>query len=176
MSGWNSFSNDWSRMQLRMNHALWESGIGRGRPAAVNTLASVTKKKLKKLKNGIPEDGHQNDSEVWNSAAGEWMSEENHSESRLEDMTEMETDNQYQADNGSDIQDGKKHRLEQQVAAIKTQSSWKEGIGEGYQVEDPAFLQRAIVWAEILGDPVSVRRRKKRVNQFYGNQGNANRG
>lgn len=32
-------------------------------------------------------------------------------------------------------------------------------------------LQEAVVWAEILGDPVSRKRRKKRAGQLYGNQG-----
>lgn len=37
------------------------------------------------------------------------------------------------------------------------------------------LLQDRMVWAEILGEPVSVRRRKKRVEQLYGNQGHAYR-
>lgn len=40
---------------------------------------------------------------------------------------------------------------------------------------EPSDLQQAVLWAEILGEPVSVRRRKKRMNQFNGNQGNAYR-
>lgn len=40
----------------------------------------------------------------------------------------------------------------------------------------PRFsMAEAIVWSEILGDPVSVRRRKKRMERFYGNQGDAGR-
>ena len=36
-------------------------------------------------------------------------------------------------------------------------------------------LQEAVVWAEILGEPVSRKRRKKRMGQLYGNQGYAGR-
>jgi hypothetical protein len=42
--------------------------------------------------------------------------------------------------------------------------------------QQPAMtLQEAVVWAEILGDPVSIKRRKKRMGQIYGNQGYAGR-
>ena len=34
-------------------------------------------------------------------------------------------------------------------------------------------LQKAILWSEILGEPVSKKRRRRRVNQYYGNQGHA---
>lgn len=36
-------------------------------------------------------------------------------------------------------------------------------------------LQDRVMWAEILGEPVSVKRRKKRMEQIYGNQGHAYR-
>ncbi len=36
-------------------------------------------------------------------------------------------------------------------------------------------LAEAVIWSEILGDPISVRRRKKRMERFYGNQGYAGR-
>lgn len=43
-------------------------------------------------------------------------------------------------------------------------------------LKDQAYLQQAVLWAEILGDPVSKKRRKKRIGQLYGNQSNAYRG
>ena len=39
----------------------------------------------------------------------------------------------------------------------------------------PINLQEAVVWAEILGEPVSKRRRRRRVSWQDGNQGNADR-
>lgn len=35
-------------------------------------------------------------------------------------------------------------------------------------------LQEAVIWAEILGEPVSRKRRRRRVKNQYGNQGNVN--
>lgn len=48
-------------------------------------------------------------------------------------------------------------------------------LGPGIE-KNPEALRQAVFWAEVLGEPVSVKRRKKRVNQQYGNQGNAHRG
>lgn len=209
MRGWNSFSNDWSRMQLRMNHTLWENGIGRGRPATINAFASVEKRKKKKFKNGIPEglenDGRQSGSEVWDSDSGEWVLRKNQSESQPQDMTGMESSSmdspdgmkskentrgkkkkrkkrqeensgQQQTDVKGNMQDMKKNCLEQRSAAMQSGKKQTGKVaGAGLQVKEPTSLQEAILWAEILGEPVSVRRRKKRVNQCYGNQGNAYR-
>lgn len=43
------------------------------------------------------------------------------------------------------------------------------------QMANTEQLQSHIIWAEILGEPVSVKRRKKRVEQLYGNQCHAYR-
>lgn len=32
-------------------------------------------------------------------------------------------------------------------------------------------LQEAVIWAEILGEPLAKRRRRERMRQYYGNQG-----
>jgi len=37
-------------------------------------------------------------------------------------------------------------------------------------------LEEAIMWSEILGEPLSKKRRRKRMEQRYGNQGYVNRG
>lgn len=37
-------------------------------------------------------------------------------------------------------------------------------------------LQQAVIWAELLGEPVSKKRRKRRVNGQYGNPSNVDRG
>ena len=47
--------------------------------------------------------------------------------------------------------------------------------GRSEQVLSAEYLQNRMIWAEILGEPVSVKRRKKRVEQLYGNQGHAYR-
>jgi hypothetical protein len=47
--------------------------------------------------------------------------------------------------------------------------------GTEYGCPDAVNLQDAMAWAEILGDPVSKKRRRRRVSQQYGNQGNVNR-
>lgn len=55
----------------------------------------------------------------------------------------------------------------------KTAAALSGGAGS---VKNTVDLQQAVLWSEILGDPVSRKRRKKRVNQLYGNQSNAYRG
>ena len=168
MKSWNVFSGDWSRMRYRMNQTLWESGGGRGGSGlrgsmqAVNTFAPKKKKK-KKFKNGILEglenDGQQSGAEVWSS-----------------DSEDGFGDGAPQKDTTRSVPDPKKGRLEQQAAAMQAgKSAQQEVSGKEWQVKDPAALQEAIVWAEILDDPVSVKRRKRRVNQYYGDQGNAYR-
>jgi hypothetical protein len=47
--------------------------------------------------------------------------------------------------------------------------------GTEYGCPDAVNLQDAMAWAEILGDPVSKKRRRRRVSQQYGNQSNVNR-
>ena len=41
--------------------------------------------------------------------------------------------------------------------------------------EAPMNLAQAMAWAEVLGEPVSRKRRRKRM-EMYGNQGYAHRG
>lgn len=59
-----------------------------------------------------------------------------------------------------------------QLQKKRNQGKERENSGNGM---DSAGLQEIMTWMEILGDPVSVKRRKRR-NSYYGNQGNAYRG
>lgn len=45
----------------------------------------------------------------------------------------------------------------------------------GEMIPSREKLREYMVWAEILGEPVSVKNRKKRVERIYGNQGHADR-
>ena len=40
----------------------------------------------------------------------------------------------------------------------------------------PISMEEAMMWSEILGEPVCKKRRRKRMEQRYGNQGYADRG
>ena len=57
----------------------------------------------------------------------------------------------------------------------KLSAGISEVSGKVPAAEQPLNLQQAVLWSEILGEPVSMRRRKKRMNQFNGNQVNAYR-
>lgn len=69
----------------------------------------------------------------------------------------------------------------------KKQSAEKQASGNGLdfskqrprQISGAApvsmSMREAVVWAEILGEPVSQKRRRRRVNLHNGNQSNANR-
>lgn len=59
----------------------------------------------------------------------------------------------------------------QRMAGVSPVHAIRQGAGN----TSARSLQEAVIWAEVLGDPVSRRRRKKRVNQLYVNQGNASR-
>lgn len=46
----------------------------------------------------------------------------------------------------------------------------------GFPPRNPRELGQAIIWAELLGEPLAKKRRKQRMERYYGNQGNARRG
>lgn len=50
---------------------------------------------------------------------------------------------------------------------------------DSFKVTDARELQKAVLWAEILGEPVSRKRRRERMERYkgkqYGNQSNADR-
>ena len=48
-----------------------------------------------------------------------------------------------------------------------------EGVRAAVRTSDAARMQEAIVWSEILGEPVSVRRRRQRKNYRHENKSNA---
>lgn len=50
------------------------------------------------------------------------------------------------------------------------------GVLPGTEEERRRKLRSAVLWSEILGEPAAKKRHRKRVIQYYGNQGNADRG
>ena len=46
----------------------------------------------------------------------------------------------------------------------------------GFTPQNPEEMRQAIIWAELLGEPLAKKRRKQRMERYYGNQGNARRG
>ena len=183
MKSWNVFSGDWSRMRYGMNQNLWESGAGRGSSGLSGRQAVKSfvpkKKNKKKFKNGIPE-GLENDAQQMEMDLSEADMQENR-ESGFQDKKKAygkkEKRRNHPAASGDQqrenpvqqsTQNTKKSLLEQQAVAMKAGSLIEERAEDGWQIKDPAALQEAIVWSEILGEPVSLKRRKRRVNQYYG--------
>lgn len=93
--------------------------------------------------------------------------EEETEKEQTEEITE-----QYEEDGGMS---------EDQTAEEIGKSSEETGrcrerrMPDGKPAASSINLQEAVVWAEILGDPVSRKRRKTRMRQGYGNQGYAGR-
>lgn len=52
----------------------------------------------------------------------------------------------------------------------------KERVAAAVKEPETIELQEAVLWAEILGEPVSKKRRRRRIEQIYGNQSYARRG
>lgn len=68
------------------------------------------------------------------------------------------------------------NQLEEKAEELETKEAGKERRAPVTLERKPAIdFQEAVVWAEILGDPVSRKRRKKRMGQLYGDQGYAGR-
>lgn len=115
-----------------------------------------------------PEDDGQEEFE-----AGDFTEEEAYGEKDPygeEDYQEDFPENEYEDEESTDLQEeeendaGKKNFPDRNILASDSERDVSS-----------MNLQKAIVWAEILGEPVSRKRRKKRMGQLYGDQGYAGR-
>lgn len=164
---WGNLQDNLFSMQHRLNQSIWTSGIGRqssgmGRMMVSNWDASGRKKKAKGKKDKM---------------------EKSLRKARVP-QTDGEPDNTEEVQAGGmeisqDSQSGNSHEVrkiqdECEAAFLEsrknTEAARQKVVQEACKmIPDAAELQKAILWSEILGDPVSVKRRKKRVNQIYGN-------
>lgn len=80
---------------------------------------------------------------------------------------------------GKEDEQEQEHETEIIPDAVDTekteQVSGQNGNDMNVQLLFAEQLQDRMIWAEILGEPVSVKRRKKKVEQLYGNRGHAYR-
>lgn len=117
------------------------------------------KNKKKKFKNGMPEglenDGQSSENDHWNEASGEWTDEPQ------ETFVQMTLQEPQQLRTNTASQQTRKQQPEKTTASVYTKSAEE--------------LQEIMLWSEILGEPAAVRRRKRKVNQQYGDQSNAYR-
>ena len=161
MSGWSNLSNELFRMSHNVNQTIWASGTGRksysgamqGKPVIIKSAKLKKNKKFHKAQK-------KNGKTKLEKSQEEFLISE---EPRTEESG----------------QNPRSDRLEQQAAQMRARSKELQtaeqdiasaaGSRAGIRVNNPEELQTAVLWAEILGDPVSVRRRKKRMNQYYGN-------
>lgn len=81
----------------------------------------------------------------------------------------------------SENKDGKEPESETEIIpdAVDTEKTEQVSDQDGNNTSVQQFfteqMQDRMIWTEILGEPVSVKRRKKRMEQLYGNQGHAYR-
>lgn len=191
MSSWNSFYSQrfWREGMTELN--LWTGGIGRKasgirQPQPDWNFAS-RKKKQKKFKNGIPE-GLQNEnqsdgSEVWNETAGEWTAEDALSCSQAESQDEniqksrkRKKKRKKSSKKKTDLTQSEHgyENVNRQQPAQQMKSEGQE-TNRPFMEKDASELLEILLWSEILGEPVSVKRRKRKADQGCGNQGNADR-
>lgn len=169
MRGNQMFSSDWYRRQVRNELELFRvsSGIGTMGEMPLPTLLRSGKKKnkKKKFKNGMPE-GLENDSQqkLLEIDEGEETPQPKKRKKRgkkARAAKRQQEPQQQLRNNAAQQQTRKKQQPEKTTASVYTKSAEE--------------LQEIMLWSEILGEPAAVRRRKRKVNQQYGNQSNAYR-
>lgn len=163
------------------------------------------KNKKKKFKNGMPEglenDSQSSENDHWNEASGEWTDEpqETFVQMTLQDLLEISEDEEVPADSQQKLLEiseaatsqpkkrkkrGKKVRAAKQqepqqlrtnTASQQTRKQQPEKTTASVYTKSAEELQEIMLWSEILGEPAAVRRRKRKVNQQYGDQSNAYR-
>lgn len=166
---------------------------------------SKKKNKKKKFKNGMPEglenDSQSSENDHWNEASGEWTDEpqETFVQMTLQDLLEISEDEEVPADRQQKLLEiseaaasqpkkrkkrGKKARAAKQqepqqlrtnTASQQTRKQQPEKTTASVYTKSAEELQEIMLWSEILGEPAAVRRRKRKVNQQYGDQSNAYR-
>ncbi len=152
---------------------------------------------------GLENDSQSSENDHWKEASGEWTDEpqETFVQMTLQDLMEISEDEEVPAarqqklpeiseeatlhsrkrkKRGKKAHAGKQQREPQQ---IKTNTAQQQTIKKKQPEKTTASvytksveeLQEIILWSEILGEPAAVRRRKRKVNQQYGDQSNAYR-
>lgn len=154
---------------------------------------------------GLENDSQSNENTHWNEASGEWTDEpqETFVQMTLQDLLESSEDEEVPAarqqqlleiDAGEEIPQPKKQKRRGKKARavkqqqepqqqLRTNTAQQQMIKKHRPEKSPAGaytksaeeLQEIILWSEILGEPAAVRRRKRKVNQYYGDQGHAYR-
>lgn len=173
-------------------------------PLSTLLRSGKKKNKKKKSKNGMPE-GLENDSQSsendhWNEASGEWTDEpqETFVQMTLQDLLEIDEEvpaarqqKLLEIDEGEETPQPKKRKkrgkkvrsakqqepqqLRTNTASQQTRKQQPEKTTASVYTKSAEELQEIMLWSEILGEPAAVRRRKRKVNQQYGNQSNAYR-
>lgn len=99
------------------------------------------------------------------------------SDHRFYKESDQKTEKRYDGKTDAETTDELfENRLEEKSETAEGKEARKRSKApETLEQKSSMNLQEAVVWAEILGDPVSRKRRKKRTGQLYGNQGYAGR-
>lgn len=161
------------------------------------------KKKFKNgMPEGLKNDSQSSENDHWNEASGEWTDEpqETFVQMTLQDLLEIDEEvpaarqqKLLEIDEGEETPQPKKRKKRgKKACAAKKQeppqqlrtNTAQQQIRKKQQPEKTTAsvytksaeeLQEIMLWSEILGEPAAVRRRKRKVNQQYGNQSNAYR-
>ena len=162
------------------------------------------KKKFKNgMPEGLENDSQSSENDHWNEASGEWTDEpqETFVQMTLQDLLEIDEEmpaarqqKLLEIDEGEETPQPKKRKKrgkkaraakrqqepQQQLRTNAAQQQTRkkqqpEKTTASVYTKSAEELQEIMLWSEILGEPAAVRRRKRKVNQQYGNQSNAYR-
>lgn len=99
------------------------------------------------------------------------------SDHRLYKESDKRTEKRYDGKPGAETTDElHENQSDEKLEVFEEKETWRGSKAPETLAQKPSLdLQEAVVWSEILGDPVSRKRRKKRMGQLYGNQSYAGR-